>query len=108
MIEVKYKPMSVNLAWQGRRFKTKAYQKYEKDLLFLLPKVKIPDGKLRLDLILGYSNKSNDIDNAIKILVDIFQKRFKFNDKNIYQLYVEKVIVKKGKEFFCFEFTEIK
>ena len=31
------KPLSVNKMWQGRRYKTYEYQKYEKEFLYLLP-----------------------------------------------------------------------
>ena len=31
------KPLSVNEAWQGKRFKTNSYKSYEKDVMRLLP-----------------------------------------------------------------------
>ena len=40
MIELKYKPLSVNICWQGKRFKTTEYKKYERDLLMILPQIK--------------------------------------------------------------------
>ncbi len=30
-------PLSVNAAWQGRRYKTKAYQAYEMEVFALIP-----------------------------------------------------------------------
>lgn len=41
MIRIKIKPLSVNDAWKGQRFKTKEYKQYEQDLMFILPKTKI-------------------------------------------------------------------
>jgi hypothetical protein len=35
------KPLSVNLAWQGKRFKTPIYKAYEKELLLRMPAKKI-------------------------------------------------------------------
>jgi hypothetical protein len=35
-MKIQIKPMSVNIAFQGRRFKTPLYKKYEKDLMLLL------------------------------------------------------------------------
>lgn len=94
------KPLSVNEAWQGKRFKTKEYELYEKELLLLLPKKKIDESKmLRVDMFFGFSNSASDLDNPVKLLLDICQKKFGFNDKSIFELNIRKCIVKKGKEF---------
>ncbi len=103
MIEIKIKPLSVNEAWQGRRFKTVKYDKYINDLLFILPRIKLPDPPYSLLIEFGYSNVQSDIDNALKPFIDCLQKKYNFNDKLIYKLIVEKVIVKKGNEFINFE-----
>lgn len=103
MIKIDIKPLSVNCAFQGRRFKTDAYKQFERDVLFMLPKIKIPDGKLSIKLELGFSNKLSDIDNPVKMIQDIFQKKYGFNDSIVYELHVKKVIVKKGSEYFKFE-----
>ena len=42
-IKVEIKPLSVNAAWQGRRFKTEAYKKYEKEVLSALPELVLPE-----------------------------------------------------------------
>lgn len=94
--------MSVNEAWQGRRYKTKQYTTYCKSLSFLLPKMKIPQGKLEIHFKF-YISSVSDVDNPIKLLIDIFQKFYKFNDKNVMKLIVEKVNVKIGQEYFEFE-----
>lgn len=103
------KPLSVNEAWQGRRFKSKKYTEYEKYMLSVLPNTKVSwaDIKIELTLYVGFSNVAADLDNAVKPLVDILQKKYKFNDKNIYRLVVEKQIVKKGKEFIEFEIRKV-
>lgn len=36
-LEIPIKPLSVNQAWAGRRFKTPLYKQYEKDIYRLLP-----------------------------------------------------------------------
>ena len=97
--QIKEKPLSVNRAWQGKRFKTQEYKDYEELLLFTLPKHKTPEGKLHLTIEFGFSNMASDIDNPIKPLLDIMQKRYGFNDKQIYKLTVEKKKVKKGDEY---------
>ena len=92
--------MSVNLAWQGKRFKTPAYKDYEKEMLLMMPKAKIEtDQMLRVEFFFGFSNKASDLDNPVKLLMDIAQKKYGFNDKMVYEMNVRKCLVKKGEEF---------
>lgn len=102
------KPLSVNEAWQGKRFKTVKYKKYEQMMLSLIPANRVPDGKLRIDITYGFSNVASDADNPTKLLIDILQKRYGFNDKQIYKMVLNKEIVKKGNEFIEYRITEIK
>lgn len=92
--------MSVNLAWQGKRFKTPAYKVYENSMILMMPKGKIEtDEMLRVEFFFGFSNKASDLDNPVKLLMDIAQKKYSFNDKMVFELNVRKCIVKKGEEF---------
>jgi Holliday junction resolvase RusA-like endonuclease len=94
------KPLSINEAWQGKRFKTPAYKRYEKAMLLLMPKACIyQDQMLRVEFFFGFSNKASDLDNPVKLLMDIAQKKYGFNDKMVFELNVRKCIVKKGEEF---------
>ena len=109
MIKVEIKPMSVNRAWKGRRFKTEEYKQYEKSSLFLLPrKCVIPEGNLQLYLLFGVSNRGFDNDNSIKQFTDILQKKYHFNDNRIFRTIADKEIVKKGEEYIKFEITSMK
>src|SRR3990167_5404831 len=101
MAKIQIKPLSVNEVWQGRRFKTPAYKEYEKELMLLLPKNKVlyTRSRLFLRLIVGVSSKNSDIDNPVKPILDILQKKYLFNDKKIYLMEVEKVDVEKEEEF---------
>lgn len=100
------KPMSVNQAWQGRRFKTKAYKAYEEEMLYKLPEINVPEGRLQLDIRVGFSNPRADLDNALKPFLDILQKKYGFDDKDIYKLNVLKQITDKGAEFIGFNICE--
>jgi Holliday junction resolvase RusA-like endonuclease len=94
------KPLSVNEAFQGRRFKTKAYKDYEKSILLQMPKKSI--GKkdmLRIEFFFGFSNVASDLDNPVKLLLDICQKKFGFDDRQVFEMNIRKCIVKKGQEF---------
>lgn len=106
MIELKIKPMSVNEAWQGRRFKTDKYKQYEIDMLLLLPKICLKFDRYCVNIVFGMSNIGSDIDNPIKQTLDILQKKYGFNDKYIFELNVKKEITKKGSEFIKFEIKQ--
>lgn len=103
---IKIKPLSVNQCWQGRRYKTPTYKQYERDVLLLL------DNNLNIDknadiilyIEVGLSSKLADIDNIAKPLIDILQKKYGFNDKNIMELHIRKQLVKKGDEFVKINF----
>lgn len=104
---VNIKPLSVNLAWQGKRFKSPAYIKYEKKVLSILNNVKLPATNLALTIEYGFSNKASDIDNPTKLILDILQKKYFFDDREIYELNLIKKIVKKGEEYFKFNLTTL-
>lgn len=108
MTVIPLKPLSVNAAWQGRRFKTKAYLQYEKDLFFLLPKVtkKYDKKPLKITIEVGLS-ALQDLDGTLKCLLDVLQKKYGFNDRYIHEIHAGKVIVERGKEFIAFEITNI-
>lgn len=100
---IRVKPMSVNEAWKGRRFKSAEYEAYEWEVYPKLKPIIIPDGKLSLFLTFYLSNKLADIDNPVKPFLDVLQKRYKFNDRDVYEMRVVKKIVKKGEEGIYFK-----
>ena len=105
MHSVKIKPLSVNQAWQGRRFKTDKYKAYCNQVPLLLPRDPgITPGKLILVLRLYFSSVKSDWDNPIKPLQDIICKHYGIDDKKIYMAIVEKTIVKRREDRVEFEF----
>lgn len=107
MQKINIKPLSVNECWQGRRFKTKEYNQYEKDLLLMLPNIKLKIQRVSIDIVFGFSNSLCDIDNPLKPFLDILQKKYNINDRDIYKLIVSKEVIKKGNEFIKYQITEI-
>ena len=106
MIKVNIKPLSVNLCWQGRRYATNDYKRYETELLYRLPKIQIPDGKLHVIYRVGFSNASADLGNMEKPFTDILCKKYGFDDKMIYKFTLIKEVVKNGQEYIEFEINE--
>lgn len=98
------KPLSVNEAFQGKRFKTDKYNYFIQKIHFLLPKeIKISDEKnIKIAIEFGFSSKASDIDNCCKSFLDCLVKKYKVDDRNIYEMHVFKSIVKKGEEFIKF------
>lgn len=101
-VKVNVKPLSVNECWQGRRFKTPAYKEYERSVLLMLPWQQLPAPPFQIELTFGFSNLASDWDNPVKPFVDILQKKYKFNDKDIMKAIVVKQKVSKGEEFIGF------
>jgi len=101
--KIKITPLSVNRAFQGRRFKTPEYKKYEEACLLLLPDIDIPKKPLEVNYVFGFSNKLSDLGNPEKLITDILCKRYGFNDRDIYKMTLVKEIVKKGQEYIEFE-----
>ncbi|SBV90598.1 conserved hypothetical protein [uncultured Dysgonomonas sp.] len=101
------KPLSVNEVWKGKRFKTEKYKQYENTLLWLLPKIKIPEPPYEIHFKFGFSNSLSDWDNPVKPTQDILSKKYGFNDKLIRKAIVETEIVKKGSEYIEFGIRRI-
>lgn len=107
MIKIQIKPLSVNEATLGRKVKSPKYRVYEKTLMYLLPKLTIPEGRIKIDYVFGFSSSGADADNCIKPMQDLLSKKYGFNDNRIYELTVKKMLVKKGDEYLAFEITSL-
>lgn len=101
-MRIEIKPLSVNKAFQGKRFKTKLYLAYEKEMFFKLKPMSLPEAPYYLKIDVGMSSSLADIDNFLKPFIDILQKKYGFNDKLIHKLSVKKVKVTKGDEYIDF------
>ena len=74
--------------------------------MLLLPQIKIPESPFAVRLEFGFSSAGSDIDNPLKPFFDIMQKRYGFDDRDIWTLFVQKMKVKKGEEYIKFEITK--
>jgi len=108
MIKLEIKPLSVNKAWQGKRFKTNDYKKFEKSMLLMLPNIKKDlTGSLKISIEYGFSSKLSDIDNPCKLVLDCLVKKYGFDDRQVYELNQTKEIVKKGSEYIKFNIDKL-
>ena len=97
--ELKIHPISLNQAFQGRRFKTKKAKNYEEELTILLSpfKDRMVLGKLEIHykFFLKY-HATTDCDNLVKLLQDILVKQgLMEDDRKIYKYIIEKFPAKK-------------
>jgi hypothetical protein len=91
MIEIDLKPLSINEAFQGRRFKTNKHKAFEKALLLLLlphKKEKII-GPYFLEYRLSLQNYARtDISNLVKVMEDCLVKSGIVQDDSYCQLMI--------------------
>jgi len=80
-VRIEIKPLSVNSAFKGKRFKTKEYDQFIKSVLWLLPNnIKVnPTAYLKLNIVFGYSTRAADIDNGLKTILDCLVKKYGFD-----------------------------
>ena len=107
MNRIQIKPLSVNQMYIGRRNGTRVksgkYRTWKKDILYMMPKIKIPDPPYRIIYEFGFSSKGSDIDNAVKPFQDVLQEVYGFNDNKIHEFTARRVDVKKGQEYIKFD-----
>ena len=87
------KPMTVNHAWRGgRRFRTKEYLDYERDICLLLPKETI-HGTVEIFYTFHIKrHKTTDTSNLIKVLEDIMVKKGIIDDDRfVYAFHAKKI-----------------
>lgn len=104
-MKLSIKPLSINKAYTGKRFKTKEARKYSRDVLLLLRPLKVPDGPLEICITWGFSNMGTDVDNCAKVFIDCLQTKYGFNDNRVHKLSMEKVKVAKGQEYIEYELS---
>ena len=103
MILVPVEPLSINKAFQGKRFKTPIYKQFEKDCLKCLKPIKLPQKPFEVHYEFGFSSKLADLGNPEKLVSDVLCKKYGFDDRDIYYMTLTKKIVAKGSEYFKFE-----
>jgi Holliday junction resolvase RusA-like endonuclease len=102
---INIKPLSINEAFKGRRFRSDKYNLFIKNCLSQLPVLIIIPDKLNIKLAIefGFSSSRSDIDNCCKTFIDCLVKKYGVDDRYIYELHVFKKVVKKGDEYIKFK-----
>lgn len=108
MITVKLKPLSINKAYKGKRFRTDECTKFKRDLYFMLPeRINLPKPPFCIVFKFGLSSMSSDGDNCVKVAQDVISDKYNFNDKLIKKWIIEVDNVKKGDEYISFKLESL-
>ena len=91
-LKIDIKPLSVNAAFQGRRFKTKDCKAYEKLLWFKLPRKPMLTGEVEVWFDFFLVNYAmTDISNLVKITEDILvKKKYIQDDRKVVKMHLSK------------------
>lgn len=107
-VQIPLRALSVNKAFQGRRFKTPECNAYCQDFVRIAPRREIIKGIVEIEYRFFVKNhKLADWDNLVKITQDLLVKKnlgYIEDDRKIYKATVYKIPVKKE----CDEKIEIK
>lgn len=95
-VEVQIKPISVNEAFQGKRYKTKDCKHWERCFQYMLPKKERVKGMVRVHYRFFLRNHAQmDYDNLLKIMQDSLVKAgYIDDDRKIYHALIEKIPTK--------------
>ena len=103
MATIKIAALTTNHAYRGRHFKTPALIAFQTEVSYLLPKMKVPAGKLKVKYEFGVSSKLADYDNCVKAFQDCLSQKYGFNDNRIYRAEITKKDVPSGKEYIKYQ-----
>lgn len=103
-IAIPYPALSTNKMYSGKKRRSGYYKAFNRKVLTYLyehfdSEEYVLKGNLALKLRVGFSSSLSDLSNAIKAIEDIVAGYFKFNDRQIVYIQLEKVLVNKGEEF---------
>lgn len=104
--------LSVNKLYGGRRYRTRAYERYREEVFFFLREYDRDaydlSGPLEMHLEVGFSSPLSDLSNSVKAIEDIISEYFEFNDKMVIDTVLRKYLVPKGEEYIKVLFKRCK
>ena len=98
MFEIQLAPLSQNMAWAGKRYKTADYKQYEKKLMGHFKTLDLPKILQKEKFCVYYEwSITNRVDNSncVKLFEDILCKYLQVNDRDVLAFYSRKKVVKK-------------
>jgi Holliday junction resolvase RusA-like endonuclease len=110
-VRLSQKPFSANKMHYAKFKKdTKEYREFKSDIHHLLAERTYDfdsEDKFKLSLVVGYSSKLSDLDNAFKPLLDSMQLAMGFDDRQVFEIEALKDHTKKGDEYIMVRLEKI-
>jgi len=104
LIKLAIKPLSVNQAYQGKRYRTPAHDSFKTAIKYLLPNwYQIPPPPYVIYFEFGVSSLLSDGDNLVKLAQDSIADKYNFNDRYIKRWIIDVEKVDKGSEYINFK-----
>lgn len=107
MYELRLKPLSVNKAYKGRKFRTPEHKLFKDKAHILLKNLNLEPLKPKQEFFVIYKfhiSANSDWDNCVKTVQDAICEALKTDDRYISGAYVRKIRVKRGDERIEFDF----
>lgn len=73
----------------------------------MLPAMKLPPAPYRISFEFGVSSRLADFDNPVKPATDVLQKKYGFNDRDVHEAVIKKILVAKGSEYIGFQIESL-
>lgn len=105
MFEIPISPLSQNMAWAGRRYKTQDYKDYDAELSAYFKKLNLPKLKPKEPFYLFFefgTVSRQDLSNNLKLAEDILCRYLGVDDRNTMSIYCRKIVTKKVDGFIRF------
>lgn len=104
-VNLDIKPLSVNRAWQGRKYKTKEYNAWRREIEILMPRKEMIQGDVSVTVIYSLvRHRRTDLDNLFKTLFDsIVNRGYIEDDTRIVEIHAKKVKSKVNTIYFSIE-----
>ena len=110
-VRLNQKPLSANKMHYAKFKKdTKEYREFKSDIYHLLGGQTydfLLTDKFKMSLVVGFSSKLSDLDNAFKPLLDSMQLAMGFDDRQVFEIEALKDHVKKGDEYILVRLEKI-
>lgn len=105
MFNIPIKPLSQNLAWTGKKYRTQAYRDYKMALKTYFLTLPLPTLKANdpIYLIMEFgTTRSQDCSNNIKLFEDCLCEHLGINDRQVMSLFARKVYTSRKNSFIKF------
>jgi Holliday junction resolvase RusA-like endonuclease len=110
-VRLSQKPFSANKMHYAKFKKdTVEYREFKSDIYHLLGEQTYDftlTDKFKMSLVVGFSSKLSDLDNAFKPLLDSMQLAMGFDDRQVFEIEALKDHVKKGDEYILVRLEKI-